>query len=72
MSISPDAGRKTPMKPGLLRRIDELTDGIWRIMLKAVPDSKKPLELTAIVNSTTTLAKFDFESDNRRWNFKNL
>ena len=69
MSRSPNASRKTPMKPGLLRRIDQLTDGTWRIMLKAVPDSKEALALTAIINSTPTLAKFDSKNDNGRWDF---
>jgi arabinan endo-1,5-alpha-L-arabinosidase len=57
------------MKPGLLRRIDQLTDGTWRTMPKAVPDSKEALVLTAIINSTPTLAKFDSKNNNGRWSF---
>jgi arabinan endo-1,5-alpha-L-arabinosidase len=53
-----------------LWRIDQLTDGTWRIMPKAVPDSKEPLALTAIGDSTPTLAKFDSNSDKGRWNLK--
>jgi len=69
ISSSPSAGRKTP-SPEQLWRIDQLTDGTWRILPKAVPDSKEPLALTAIGDSTPTLAKFDSKSDNGRWNLK--
>jgi len=34
------------------------------------PDSKEPLALTAIGESTPTLAKFDTKSDKGRWNLK--
>ena len=53
-----------------LWRIDQLTDGTYRIMPKVVPDSKEPLVLTAIGYSTPTLTKFDPKSDKARWNFK--
>ena len=56
--------------PEQLWRIDQLTDGTYRIMPKAVPNSKEPLALTAVGSSTPTLAKFDAKSDNARWNFK--
>ena len=56
--------------PEQLWRIDQLTDGTYRIMPKVVPDSKEPLVLTAVGVSTTTLAKFDPNSDKSRWNFK--
>ncbi len=56
--------------PEQLWRIDQLTDGTYRIMPKAVPNSKEPLVLTAIGNSTPTLAAFDPKSDKSRWNFK--
>lgn len=56
--------------PEELWRIDQLTDGTYRIMPKAVPHSKEPLALTAIGSSTPTLAKFDSQSDKARWNFK--
>ncbi|HTX17022.1 MAG TPA: family 43 glycosylhydrolase [Bacteroidota bacterium] len=58
--------------PEQLWRIDQLTDGTYRIMPKAVPGSKEPLVLTAIGNSTPTLAKFDPNSDKSRWNFRTL
>jgi arabinan endo-1,5-alpha-L-arabinosidase len=56
--------------PEQLWRIDQLTDGTYRMMPKAAPNSKKPLVLTAVGGSTPTLAKFDFRSDKSRWNFK--
>jgi arabinan endo-1,5-alpha-L-arabinosidase len=56
--------------PEQLWRIDQLTDATYRIMPKAVPDSKEPLVLTAVGASTPTLAKFDPNSDKSRWIFK--
>jgi arabinan endo-1,5-alpha-L-arabinosidase len=57
-------------KPEQLWRIDQLTDGTYRIMPKVVPNSSEPLVLTAAGGSTPTLAKFDPNSDKSRWNFK--
>jgi arabinan endo-1,5-alpha-L-arabinosidase len=57
-------------KPEQLWRIDQLIDGTYRIMPKAVPNSKEPLALTSVGLSTPTLAKFDPKSDKARWNFK--
>ena len=56
--------------PEQLWRIDQLTDGTYRIMPKVVPNSKEPLALIAVGNCTPTLAKFDPKSDNSRWNFR--
>ncbi len=56
--------------PEQLWRIDQLTDGTYRIMPKAVPNSKEPLALTAVGGSTPTLTKFDPKSDKARWNFR--
>jgi len=56
--------------PEQLWRIDQLIDGTYRIMPKVVPNSKEPLALIAVGNSTPTLAKFDPNSDKSRWNFK--
>ncbi|MEJ2109859.1 MAG: family 43 glycosylhydrolase [Acidobacteriota bacterium] len=53
-----------------LWRIDQLTDGTYRIMPKAVPGSKEPVALTAVGRSTPTLAKFDPDSDKARWTFR--
>ena len=55
--------------PEQLWRIDQLTDGAYRIMPKAVPDAWEPLALTAVGASTPTLAKFDPDTDKARWNF---
>jgi arabinan endo-1,5-alpha-L-arabinosidase len=56
--------------PEQLWRIDQLTDGTYRIMPKAVPNSNEPLVLTAIGASTPTLSKFDPANDRSRWNFR--
>jgi arabinan endo-1,5-alpha-L-arabinosidase len=56
--------------PEQLWRIDQLTDGTYRIMPKSAPDSKEPVALTAVGASTPTLAKFDPKTDKARWNFK--
>ena len=53
-----------------LWRVDQLTDGTYRVMPKAVPDSKEPLALSAVGSSTPTLAKFRLDSDRQRWRFK--
>ncbi|NMC41096.1 MAG: family 43 glycosylhydrolase [Bacteroidales bacterium] len=56
--------------PEQLWRIDQLIDGTFRIMPKVVPNSNEKLALVSIGDSTPTLAKFDFNSDNSKWNFK--
>jgi arabinan endo-1,5-alpha-L-arabinosidase len=56
--------------PEQLWRIDQLTDGTYRIMPKAVPNTNESLVLTAVGVSTPTLAKFDPKSDKSRWNFR--
>ena len=56
--------------PEQLWRIDQLTDGAYRIMPKVVPKSKDPLALVSSGDSTPTLARFDINSDNCKWNFK--
>ena len=56
--------------PEQLWRIDELTDGTYRIMPKVVPNSNEHLALVAVGDCTPTLAKFDPKSDNSLWNFK--
>lgn len=57
--------------PEQLWRIDQLTDGTYRIMPKEVPGSNEKLALISIGDSTPTLAPFDMNSDNSKWNFKN-
>jgi arabinan endo-1,5-alpha-L-arabinosidase len=53
-----------------LWRIDQLTDGTYRIMPKVVPNSSEVLALTAVGGSTPTLARFDPKSDKARWLFE--
>lgn len=55
--------------PEQLWRIDELIDGTYRIMPKAVPGSSDPMALTAVGNSTPALTKFDPRNDRAKWNF---
>jgi len=56
--------------PEQLWRIDQLTDGAYRIMPKVVPGSNEKFALVSSGDSTPTLAKFDMNSDNSKWNFK--
>jgi arabinan endo-1,5-alpha-L-arabinosidase len=56
--------------PQQLWRIEQLTDGTYRIMPKAGPNPKEPLALSAVGYSTPTLEKFDPKSDKARWNFR--
>jgi arabinan endo-1,5-alpha-L-arabinosidase len=56
--------------PEQLWRIDQFTDGTYRIMPKAVPDSKEKLALVSSGDSSPTLAKYDVNSDNSKWNFR--
>lgn len=56
--------------PEQLWRIDQLTDGTYRIMPKVVPNSNEKLVLISSGDSTPTLAPFDMNSDNSKWNFK--
>jgi arabinan endo-1,5-alpha-L-arabinosidase len=50
-----------------LWRIDQLTDGTYRISPKNVPDATGPMALSAVGSSMPTLAKFDPASDRQRW-----
>lgn len=56
--------------PEQLWRIDQLTDGTFRIMPKAVPGHSEPLALVSLGDGSPTLVKFDFSTDNSKWNFK--
>jgi arabinan endo-1,5-alpha-L-arabinosidase len=56
--------------PEQLWRIDQLIDGTYRIMPKAVPNSGESLALTAVGGSTPTLARFDPKSDKARWSLR--
>jgi arabinan endo-1,5-alpha-L-arabinosidase len=56
--------------PEQLWRIDQLTDGTYRIMPKVVPNSNKKLALVSSGDSTPTLGEFDMNSDNSKWNLR--
>jgi arabinan endo-1,5-alpha-L-arabinosidase len=56
--------------PEELWRIDQLTDGTYRVMPKAIPGSKDALALSAVGSSMPTLAKFDPTSDRQRWRIR--
>jgi len=53
-----------------LWQIDQLTDGTYRIMPKAVPGMTEPLALVAVGGSTPSLVRFDPASPAGRWTFK--
>ena len=55
-----------------LWRIDQLTDGTYRIMPKSGINAGKKLVLASSGDSTPTLAEFDFSSDNSKWNLRSL
>ena len=58
-------------EPEQLWRIEQLADGTWRIMSKAVSHTKEPLTLSAVGgNCTETLAKFNPDSDKQHWHIK--
>ena len=56
--------------PEQLWRIDQLTDGTYRVMPKAVPNTKEPLALSAAGSSKPTLDRFKADSDRQRWLLK--
>ncbi len=53
--------------PEQLWRIDQLTDGSYRLMPKGVPNRTEPLALSAIGSSMPTLETFNSASDRQRW-----
>jgi len=56
-----------------LWRIEQLTDGTYRIMPKAIPGKdgiNTEYVLYSIGDSTPALEKYDFQSDNSKWNLK--
>jgi arabinan endo-1,5-alpha-L-arabinosidase len=58
--------------PEQLWRIDQLTDGTYRLMPKAVPgrDAADAWALSAVGSSTPTLARFRGDGDRERWIIK--
>jgi arabinan endo-1,5-alpha-L-arabinosidase len=53
-----------------LWRLDQLTDGTWRIMPKSASTAQQSLAISAIGASFATLEKFNPDSDTQRWLFK--
>jgi arabinan endo-1,5-alpha-L-arabinosidase len=53
--------------PEQLWRIDQLTDGSYRISPKEIPGMSESLALSAVGSSMPTLARFDAASDRQRW-----
>jgi arabinan endo-1,5-alpha-L-arabinosidase len=53
-------------------RIQQLTDGTYRIAPKSVPGSQDDLAVSAIGNSFATLAKFNAQTSQQRWLLKGL
>jgi arabinan endo-1,5-alpha-L-arabinosidase len=56
--------------PEQLWRLDQLADGSYRLMPKAVPNATTPLALSAIGSSTATLSAFKADGDRQRWLLK--
>jgi arabinan endo-1,5-alpha-L-arabinosidase len=56
--------------PEQLWRIDQLTDGTYRVMPKTTPNAQEPLVLSAVGSSMPTLSRFTPDSDRQRWLFK--
>jgi arabinan endo-1,5-alpha-L-arabinosidase len=57
--------------PEQLWRIDQLTDGSYRIVPRSEANAREPLALSAIGTRSVTLTKFDANSDRHRWWFNN-
>ena len=56
--------------PEQLWRIDQLVDGTYRIMPKAIPGSKASLAISAVGSSFATLSKYNPHSEKQRWQLK--
>jgi arabinan endo-1,5-alpha-L-arabinosidase len=56
--------------PEQLWRIDQLTDGTYRLMPKSVPGTSEPMALSAIGSSTPTLETFRAGNDRPRWRLR--
>jgi arabinan endo-1,5-alpha-L-arabinosidase len=55
-----------------LWRIEQLTDGTWRILPKSVPGCGEALCLGCVADSTPALLSFNFDSDNCKWDLKQI
>lgn len=56
--------------PEQLWRLDQLTDGTWRVVSARGSTTKALLALSALGSSFATLARVEPESDKQRWQFK--
>ncbi len=56
--------------PEQLWRIEQVSDGTYRIMTKPSPARKEPLAMSAIGSSTATLSRYNPDSDKQRWLLK--
>jgi arabinan endo-1,5-alpha-L-arabinosidase len=56
--------------PEQLWRVEQLSDGTYRLMPKAIPNLRESLALSAVGSSFATLAKFEPKSDKQRWSLK--
>ena len=56
--------------PEQLWRIEQLTDGTYRIMPKTVPGTSRQYVLTSVADSTPSLAEYVSGSDNCKWVFR--
>jgi arabinan endo-1,5-alpha-L-arabinosidase len=57
-----------------LWRIEQATDGTFRLLPKRIPGESQlntRYVLYSAADSTPTLAEWDFQSDNSKWNFRN-
>jgi arabinan endo-1,5-alpha-L-arabinosidase len=54
--------------PEQLWRLDQLTDGTWRIVPRTISKNKEAMALTT-GGGATTLAKYDYKNAGQHWNF---
>ena len=56
--------------PEQLWRLDQLADGSYRVMPKAIPNSRESLALSAVGSSMPSLERFTPANDRQRWSFR--
>ncbi|MBR5707528.1 MAG: family 43 glycosylhydrolase, partial [Bacteroidaceae bacterium] len=56
--------------PEQLWKIDQLTDGTYRVCPKAVPGTDEEVCLISVGDSNASLGKFDINDVNCKWNFR--
>jgi len=57
-------------EPAQLWRLDQLTDGSWRLMPKAVPGVSQPMAISAIGSSFATLSQSTASDEKQHWRFE--